>query len=806
MEPDLENLLKKLNSINNTNNYYEDDYYEDNYEKLELLASNKELIPQICEEYDLEPSDILELLHGNISPEECKNLGFDSYYIVQLIIYYENVNEYLTPEKCSELRLGDDYINMLLEESDSEVFQNYKGTGLTGVIKATGNIEKYLKPEQLSKLKLGSDTIISLLEETGNIEEYLTPEICKIGKLSNYQILNLIKKTNNIGQYMLSEKIKDFGLSDIAMSELINEYVNEDNFKIIYDLGYNHTILKSVDLIYKKLDEILELEGCQDKKMLIEKLYQKNIDFLKADFKILDDKFLKTLGEEKINQISCYYEYVDKVIQLDEDKLKIIEKCLTFYQEKNKTDEWGPLFARIIDNIDSYSDLIKDISTTKNIDNIEIDKIITIFSHDNFFNISTIEDLKHYEEIKREKCNKLLNSDYIDDKINAVSILIYGQSTQELEELFTKYGECIDDIKDDDLKYYIKSIEILLKIKNPEILNEIFNNVEPVRDTCFVECERLLKNEYFKLYNEQLLMPEEITQGNKIGENIFELPTDKYGNVRQFNIIMTSIGAANTIFGLDNSIEDYYESWNRPCIGAQHISGSYIRRDMIATAPISNICYGFCEMSNDALVLAGPQDIASSWSIQSYARHSKSERYYSPELQINNSLGYNEMDIRRFQNGQGKQPDYIIIFKKDGKINNMEESKKASEQFKQHTGKALPVLFIDEERCLETEKYLLEQMIENYRNNPSSEQAKLILQKINNNRKTNGQFAEDIDLEEFERVKKDEKNKAVTLQDVKECFDEVKPEERAKFIRNFRQLYRQMSNIIEREGDSNEQR
>lgn len=831
MESDLDNLLKELKKLDNQDSYV-DEYYEADFDELESLVSNGELTPEICEEYNLEPDEILELLEGRMTPEECKNLGFDPYYTTQLIIYYGKTNDYLTPEKCLELELGNSDINKLLEESDMDIFQKYKGTGLIGVIKASGNVEKYLQTEQLVKLnsynilklleetenmrnylnpeilsKLGSNNIFKLLEETEDIGDYLTPEICKIGELSNYQIVRLIQKSGKIEQYMISGEINKFGLSEVAISELINEYVNEDNFRVIYNLGYNHTILKSVDLIYKNLDEIIELEGFKDKKTLIERLCHTNIDFLKADFNILDDKNLHTLGEDRINQISCYHKYVDKVIQLDINKLKIIENCLEYYQEKNKTEEWGPLFVKIIDNIDSYSDLIEDIYQSNNLDNIELDKIISIFSHDNFLNLNTVQDLNNYDEIKKQKCDELLKSNNIKDRINAISIYIFGQSIQEIEEIYAKYGECIDDIKDENLKYYIKSIEILIKNENSQMLNDIYNNVEPVKDTSFIECERLLKNEYFKLYKEKLLTTDKIVQSNEIEKNLFELPITQNGNIKEFNIIMTSIGAANTIFGEDNNIEDYFESWNRPCIAAQHISGSYIRRDMIETAPISNICYGFCEMSDDALVLAGAQDIASSWSMESYAEHKKSERYYSPDTLINKSFGYNEIDIRRFQNGQRKQPDYIIVFKEDGKINNLEEARKASEQFKQHTGKSMPILVIDKEKCLETEKELVEKMLDDYKSSPSNSKSELIIQKIRNNRKTNGEFLENIDIDGFNIRKKITKKKQVELQDIKECFDEVKPEEREKFIRNFKKLYRQMTNINQKEGnDDYEQR
>ena len=40
------------------------------------------------------------------------------------------------------------------------------------------------------------------------------------------------------------------------------------------------------------------------------------------------------------------------------------------------------------------------------------------------------------------------------------------------------------------------------------------------------------------------------------------------------------------------------------------------------------------------------------------------ERYLAPDNQIRNTVRFNEMDFRRVQGGEKKQPDYIVVFKK----------------------------------------------------------------------------------------------------------------------------------------------
>lgn len=62
------------------------------------------------------------------------------------------------------------------------------------------------------------------------------------------------------------------------------------------------------------------------------------------------------------------------------------------------------------------------------------------------------------------------------------------------------------------------------------------------------------------------------------------------------------------------------------------------------------------------------------------------------------------------QNGEKKQPDYIIVFRINGVIRNMEEAQKASRQFEIETGKVMPILIIDKDECWATEKRLAEKM------------------------------------------------------------------------------------------------
>lgn len=90
----------------------------------------------------------------------------------------------------------------------------------------------------------------------------------------------------------------------------------------------------------------------------------------------------------------------------------------------------------------------------------------------------------------------------------------------------------------------------------------------------------------------------------------------------------------------------------------------------MGTAWICDICYGFDCMREDSLVLSGPGDIYSSRDSM-ISTSLLGEEYFVPDEQINHTCRYNEMDFKRIQGGEKKQPSYIVVFKQNGIIDNL---------------------------------------------------------------------------------------------------------------------------------------
>lgn len=226
-------------------------------------------------------------------------------------------------------------------------------------------------------------------------------------------------------------------------------------------------------------------------------------------------------------------------------------------------------------------------------------------------------------------------------------------------------------------------------------------------------------------------------------------------------------------------------------------------------------------MTSDSLAMSGITDMASESESGFVSAADNRDRYYSPENQINKTDVYNEMDFYRIQNGQRKQPDYIIVFKENGEVKYMEEAKKAQEQWG-----GLPIVVIDKDKCLEVEEQKVQELIASYESGDKS-LAGAIYQKVRNNRVTRNSFCSEIDIEKFKEeaeAQKQENEKQnlkykeqsqiqekiqqegqVEEQDLEENYDRVTSQERKEEVSNIRRINNQIQQItnrkVEKEGE-----
>ena len=546
-----------------------------------------------------------------------------------------------------------------------------------------------------------------------------------------------------------------------------------------------------VDFLKSNIKRFMELEGAKDSidESLIGELYEKNNSVVRnINFNILNHKYIELLGKDKINLISCYPEIQTQVLVLKDKDLDIFSKCLDSYTEKMQTEEWTMVAKPILYNIvmGEYNSLLSSLELEE-LTKEDIEKLTQILQENNIFDVKGIEDIRNYEKIREEKLNKKMKNRQatLEDKKDIVIQKIFGHNLEYAQGLIERFGEDIDNIEDGDVKDYIQCLKLMENIEDEETLQNIYEECEFVQIDK-ASLERTLKNEFGKLFNQGLYSPktEDLVKGST---NIYEAGTE-------FKMIMTAVGAF-----CENNDYNYKESWNRPAISTQHFCTSYIRNDMIGTAEVQSICYGFSEMKEDALMISSNHDVYSNQDGEFVPRaYDKGEKYYTPEQQINHTKRYNEMDFRRVQNGEKKQPDYILVFRENGKIANMEEAQKASEQWG-----GMPIVIVDKDKCLQSEGKKVKRMVREFKRKPTTEMISEIQQKVRNNRETDEGFCENIDkkIEKMQRYVSSDKadrrrRRQITKMDLAQNYEQVTAIDRNQEVSRIREVYQKIDKVI----------
>lgn len=715
---------------------------KENLKELKLIIENKEKLGLNKKDFLKDSNNDIKFLKTVLENRKKYNLDRldiiqiameinDTVYIKELI---ENRKKYINDED-EKIAIAFLIINMNDETYSKSVIENREKYGLESkelsYIAGALNDKNYIKKIIENKEKYGIEScdIIYVIEELR--DNYFTKKVIQNYKKYKIDSSDVVKLISSLYDYIkkIIVEYKKYELNNSNIAYLLYRIPEEKRIEFLKisdkeSIRLYRQQYASSKFIKKYIDEFIKLEENNIDKDILLKMSEKNEDVLKTDFKILAKKYIDLLGIDIVNQIACYQDIINNVVSLNDNELKLLSKLLNLYISKTKNYEWTNLANILIDNLESYEELIENLNK---MEYINIGRLIPILIHKNTFNIRSIEDIENFQKIKRKKCEELINSQNIKEKQESILLKIYGQNIQEAEKFVRKFGEDIDKIQDEELKKYIKNLIKILEINNSDELNKLYEQIKEEKIVNPLLIEKRLKIEYWKLYNNDLF---KIKDAIKLQdeENLYSAGTN-------FKMIITSV--APFVY---NEIENYKKDWNRPSIGSQHFCASYIRNDMLGHAIIPHVCYGFEQMSLDSLVLSGTNDIFSSgFSFETTSK--REEKYLAPDSQIQQTQRYNEMDFKRIQSGNKKQPDYIVVFKKNGKIKNMRKAKKASYDFEN-----LPIVVIDVDECLRTEKEKIKKLYEEYKKTGSEEIKLELSEKIRNNRVTDPEFCEDINL------------------------------------------------------------
>lgn len=700
-----------------------------------------------------------------------ENLKEDSLKIKALDKFKEHINIKMSgyePEIIEEKfsmyeasiisTIKDDNAKMLFVDRISEKNDLY-GKRLEIALSISDEKIRYDCMQKLSE----DEKLIVISASTDNFKEKLIEELKQdnekiyIIKSFNDDKLKLkyIDKVNNTADQV--DIVISMNDDDIKFQTF--EKVNPETITILRIAGtFNFEMVSDNISLFVGKELGINVNDIQVKKIIetIEEMGTRNNEVLKTiRFGLLDEKYLESLGKDKIDIIACYPKAQEKLLSLNESQYNIFKITLDSYIKNEEQAEWQTFADRLLSSISSgtYDKLIDNI-LEQNDNEIPID-ILNILSNEiNYFNVTSIEDIKNIDLTKQrvydliennsenneeelKKYPQIYKMNNLDRKKFIVLQKVYGQDALDVNSILEKFGEDIDKIKfedkDIDLKYYIESLKNISKIDDEKVLDMLIsdNSIGSLKINS-ISIERTLKSIYAREFNKGLVKAkvlQDIEQNGLEGYNVKVAGTE-------LEMIITSVAPF-----YENSPENYCSDWNRETLSSQGFCCSYIRNDMLGTAEIPHFCYGFEEMEDDSLMLSGAKDINSKTNKLKPTSWDEAEKYYSPDNQINNTskvCSYNEMVYKRTQNGERKQPSYIVLFKSDEKINNgqLKKAKKAVDDYKKE-GIDLPIVIINKDEIAESEKNKIDSKVEEYITTRDVKQLEQIKQKISNNKKGN---------------------------------------------------------------------
>ena len=604
--------------------------------------------------------------------------------------------------------------------------------------------------------------------------------------------------------------------ADVELLQTVFEKIEPNNLKKFFDKFYSKEELVG---IFNQSDKL------QGKLLKLSRLYNRDDTVLETlDFRLLDEKY-SNIPEYKIQLIAKMQTTQEDILKLDPYKLSLYNRMTQLVSKK--TNSWNRLEENILKNLTDgyYNELIEDLRVNEQegenlgIENIE--SLTFLFSKkcqpqmytrnyvlanvddkvaeqllkkesNNIFNITSKEELEHYEEIKEMICNAVLNNPDLDDeqsmfyskylvniklfsKIDRVKMVLlekyYNMELKEAEDILSKFGTDIEEIigKNEQQRRIIEQIKAIKNIFQTDNLEELqkiaeLDNLEKSDlsiSTYLMEKSKEIFEQKYKdnLYitkNEDRIDTVEY-KGKKI--EVFDANVD-------FQMIVKTIATTS-----ENS-QDIWNSLTRKGAGDNRVLRYYTCTSYMTDENL-------LKKINDQQVILGFSQSCNGYSFGAMYTHDAHTVFYTgdtinmvdngkymfPEtLETNTNNEYNEIVINTLNHDENgnitkMQPDYIVYIKEKSQLG-MEDiendpiwvnSKRIASEFE------IPIVMIDREKVMENEKNKIKGMLKSITNETSSLQVLKLVKKIDhyNSRYDKENIEEFVPDEKIELLRKE---------------------------------------------------
>ena len=394
-----------------------------------------------------------------------------------------------------------------------------------------------------------------------------------------------------------------------------------------------------------------------------------------ANNKVWPSKFAKELSETQLEIISCYPKYQNQILELSEYKEKIIIEIIKKYCDNL---EWIQILEKCLYNINSseFINLFSSIND-KELSTEEKENFIYLLMTNNHLDISSYEELKNIDSIKKNYIRTLIDRNTLGSLKSAYFENVFGIDLTTAINLVKTYGKClesreINSLDEESRKEFIllENMKKIINLNNIDVLKYYVKNVNPkfiLKPDLMVTYEARLKYIFTKEFNKSFTKP--LSEDKVISDIDDERNLDIYlaaghDGKKKCRLMINSLGAYTSMKEPDN----YYASWNTDDISSHSCCCSYVGEKNLGTSRIKYCCLGFTDYELGSLHLSAPYDLDSESmkdrfeidstfppifllpnDMLSYTRHTHNETVWERR----NILGGNLLK---------KQPSYVVYF------------------------------------------------------------------------------------------------------------------------------------------------
>ena len=595
-------------------------------------------------------------------------------------------------------------------------------------------------------------------------------ELCRLAISCGYEITN---------EYVL----KNSGNKMSSNYDLMARYISKHpSFLLNVEITNSDEMLKLIDISIKsglKLNDLNKKQLLQlflsvdennwpnyldDKTMdslrKTKRLYVNNDEILKTINPIfLSDEITNHFTKAQVEILSCYPNLQEKILKLSSNSSndKIIYELVDKY--KNNL-EWVSILEKSLDNLNSseYSNLLSSINS-KELSSEEKENLIYLLMTNNHLDISSFEELKNIDFIRKNYINTLIKRNTLGSLKSAYFEKTFGIDLPTAINLVNLYGKSLESNTINNLDEKSRSEFILLEnmkkiinLNNLEVLKYYVKNINPefiVKPDLMVTYEAKLKYLFTQEFNKSFTKP---LQEDKVISNIYdEQDLDIYlaagrDGKKKCRMMITSLGAYTSM----KEPDDYYASWNIGKIASHGCCCSYIGEKNLGTAEVKYCCLGFTDYELGALQLSGPYDLCSKSREDSYQISSAySSMYLLPDDVLSYTRHTHNETVWERRNISGdsifkKQPSYIVYF-----VDNFEDRLSDLESMKQWNSvkkaasnfsidvdgvkKPLPIMVVEREKIAKSQLEIIKNKLNDFKTTLDSKLIKDIISDYESN-------------------------------------------------------------------------